>query len=57
MVDPAAAPYDLGPMPVLFAEAGGRFSDLHGDVTIEGGTGVATNGLLHDELLALLRAG
>jgi histidinol-phosphatase len=44
-------------MPVLFAEAGGRFSDLHGDVTIEGGTGVATNGLLHDELLALLRAG
>jgi histidinol phosphatase-like enzyme (inositol monophosphatase family) len=54
MVDPAAAPYDLGPMPVLLAEAGGRFTDLDGEVGIESGSGVATNGHLHDELLALL---
>ena len=54
MVDPAAAPYDLGPMPVLLAEASGRFTDLTGADTIEGGSGVATNGHVHDALLAVL---
>ncbi len=54
MVDPAVAPYDVGPMPVLLAEAGGRFTDLRGDVTIESGSGLASNGLVHDELLELL---
>jgi histidinol-phosphatase len=56
MVDPAAAPYDLGPMPVLLAEAGGRFTDLTGTVTIEGGSGMATNGAVHDDLLTVLGA-
>jgi histidinol-phosphatase len=55
MVDPAAEPYDVGPMPVLLAEAGGRFTDLRGEATIEAGTGLATNGLVHDALLAVLR--
>jgi histidinol phosphatase-like enzyme (inositol monophosphatase family) len=54
MVDPVVEPYDVGPMPVLLAEAGGRFTDLAGDVTIEGRSGVATNGLLHDAVLDLL---
>jgi histidinol-phosphatase len=54
MVDPAVQPYDVGPMPVIFSEAGGRFTDLTGAETIEGGSGMATNGLVHDELLALL---
>jgi histidinol-phosphatase len=54
MVDPAAAPYDLGPMPVLLREAGGRFTDLAGVETIESGSGMATNGHVHDELRALL---
>ena len=57
MVDPTVEPYDIGPMPVLLAEAGGRFTDLDGGVGIEAGSGVATNGHLHDELLAVLRAG
>ncbi len=57
MVDPVVAPYDVGPMPVLLAEAGGRFTDLAGADTIEGGSGLGTNGLVHDELLALLAAG
>lgn len=56
MVDPTVEPYDIGPMPVLLAEAGGRFTDVDGEVGIEGGSGVATNGHLHDELLAVLRA-
>ncbi|MGK2948733.1 MAG: inositol monophosphatase family protein [Acidimicrobiales bacterium] len=54
MVDPSVEPYDVGPMPVLLAEAGGRFTDLGGATTIEGASGVASNGLVHDELLALL---
>ena len=54
MVDPIVAPYDVGPMPVLLAEAGGRFTDLTGATTIDGGSGLATNGLVHDELQALL---
>jgi len=56
MVDPAVEPYDIGPMPVLLAEAGGRFTDIDGEVSIERGSGVATNGHVHDELLAALRA-
>jgi histidinol phosphatase-like enzyme (inositol monophosphatase family) len=54
MVDPVVAPYDIGPMPVLLAEAGGRFTDLAGADTIEGGSGLASNGAVHDQLLALL---
>jgi histidinol-phosphatase len=56
MVDPIVAPYDIGPMPVLLEEAGGRFTDLAGVCTIESGNGVATNGHVHEELLSLLRA-
>jgi histidinol phosphatase-like enzyme (inositol monophosphatase family) len=52
MVDPIVAPYDVGPMPVLLAEAGGRFTDLGGADTIEGGSGLASTGPIHDELLA-----
>jgi fructose-1,6-bisphosphatase/inositol monophosphatase family enzyme len=54
MVDLVVEPYDVGPMPVIFAEAGGRFTDLRGEATIEGGSGLATNGHVHDELLAIL---
>lgn len=55
MVDPLAERYDLAPMAVILAEAGGRFSDLAGDATTAGGSGVATNGRIHDDLLECLR--
>ena len=55
MIDPSAAHWDLAPMGVIMAEAGGRFSDLAGRPIATGGGGVATNGRLHDELLALWR--
>jgi histidinol-phosphatase len=54
MVDPAAALYDVAAMPVIMAEAGGRFTSLDGQPTPGAGNGVATNGLLHAELLELL---
>jgi histidinol-phosphatase len=46
--------WDLAPMQVVVEEAGGRFSDRHGAPRIDGGSAVASNGLLHDELLAAL---
>lgn len=55
MVDPVVAPYDIGPMPVLLSEAGGRFTDLAGEDTIESGSGVASNGHVHDQLLTILQ--
>jgi histidinol-phosphatase len=56
MVDPVAAAWDLAPMPVILEEAGGRFTDWAGAEGIDGGNGVASNGALHDELLAALNA-
>ncbi len=53
MVDIGAELYDLAPVPVIMAEAGGRFSDLTGADTPGGGSGLATNGVLHDDLLQL----
>ena len=57
MVDPEVALWDVAPMPVILAEAGGRFSALDGAPDADRGTGMATNGVLHDELLALLAEG
>lgn len=54
MVDPVVEPYDVGPMPVILAEAGGRFTDLAGGDTIYGGSGIASAGPIHDELLRQL---
>jgi histidinol phosphatase-like enzyme (inositol monophosphatase family) len=54
MIDPEAEPYDVAPMPVIIGEAGGRFTDRSGAARYDGGSGVATNGLLHDDVLALL---
>jgi len=51
MCDPVVARWDVSPMPVILAEAGGRFTDLEGRDGTQGGTGLATNGRLHDEWL------
>jgi len=54
MVDPIVNLYDVAAMPVILAEAGGRFTSLGGEPSPAAGSGVATNGLIHDELLELL---
>ncbi len=55
MADATAELYDLAPVPVIMAEAGGRFTDLDGGPGPGSGSGLATNGHLHDDLLELLR--
>jgi histidinol-phosphatase len=57
MVDPVAAIWDLAPMTVIIPEAGGRFTDLSGAARADGGSGVASNGRIHDAVLPLLNAG
>jgi histidinol-phosphatase len=57
MCDPVAALWDLAPMLVVIPEAGGRMTDLSGAVTAEGGSGLATNGTLHDAVLGVLGPG
>ena len=52
MIDPEVAYYDVAPMLTILAEAGGRFTDLSGRPTADGGSGIASNGLLHDTLVA-----
>jgi histidinol-phosphatase len=54
MVDPMVERYDVAAMPVILAEAGGRFTSIAGAGGAGHGSGVASNGLIHDELLALL---
>jgi histidinol-phosphatase len=49
--------WDIAPLPVLVAEAGGRFSDFAGQPTVTSGQAVASNGRLHDVALAYLRTG
>lgn len=57
-VDIAAEPevslWDLAALSVLIGEAGGRFTSLAGEDGPHGGDAVATNGLLHDEVLSRL---
>ncbi len=57
MVDPVLASWDAAPLLTIVTEAGGRFTDVTGRATVHGGSGVSTNGILHDEVLATLAAG
>ncbi len=40
---------------MIVAEAGGRWSDVDGERRLDGGTFVASNGILHDDVLQRLR--
>jgi histidinol-phosphatase len=46
--------YDLAALDIVVREAGGRFSSLAGEPGPGGGSAVATNGALHDTVLAQL---
>lgn len=53
MIDPECADWDVAPMAVILDEAGGRFTDRTGAPDWRNGSGVASNGLVHDEALTL----
>ena len=58
-VDIAAEPevslWDLAAPSLIVTEAGGTFTDLDGNPGPHGGSGVASNGLLHKHALAALQ--
>jgi histidinol-phosphatase len=54
-VDPAVKIWDCAPLKIIVEEAGGKFTDMSGRQVIDGGSGVSTNGLLHDATLQVLR--
>ena len=54
MLDPVVNPWDVAPMAVIIPEAGGTFTDCAGKPDFRSGTGLATNGALHDEFLAII---
>jgi histidinol-phosphatase len=56
-VDPVMASWDAGPFLTIATEAGGRFTTLDGRATVHGGSGVSSNGLLHEVVLAELASG
>lgn len=52
MVDPEMHVWDNAPLLPIVVEAGGRFTDLSGNAVIDGGSGLSTNGHLHDAVLS-----
>jgi histidinol-phosphatase len=52
--EPELALYDMAALVPIVTEAGGRFTSLDGEPGPWGGNAVASNGLLHDEVLAVL---
>jgi histidinol-phosphatase len=56
-LDPVVSLWDLAAPQLIVEEAGGRFTDLGGRATAEGGDAIATNALLHDAALAFVGRG
>ena len=53
-VERIAEHWDLAAPKLIVEEAGGRLTDLDGRVRADGGNAIATNGLLHEEVLRTL---
>ena len=53
--EPDLKPFDMAALVPIVEAAGGRFSSLDGEPGIWSGTALATNSLLHDEVLAITR--
>ena len=55
MLDPVMNLWDCAPLLPIMEEAGGTFTDWRGVRGISGGNSIATNGLLFDEVMSLIR--
>jgi histidinol-phosphatase len=56
-MDPEAKLWDLAAVSLIVEEAGGRFTNLGGVDTADGGSGLASNGLVHEAALAIVGSG
>jgi histidinol-phosphatase len=54
-LDWTSKPWDLAPLGIIVEEAGGRSTNVRGERSIYTGDFLSTNGLLHEEALALLQ--
>jgi len=54
-VDWVSKPWDLAPLGIIVEEAGGKSTTIDGERTVYKGRFVSTNGILHQEVLRLLR--
>ena len=57
MIEVGPSLWDLAAPALIVAEAGGQMTNLEGEVGYAGPNALASNGHLHDELVALLREG
>jgi histidinol phosphatase-like enzyme (inositol monophosphatase family) len=55
MVDAVVKIWDCAPFPVILEEAGGTFTDWKGTPGIDAGESIATNGLLFESVMALVK--
>jgi histidinol-phosphatase len=53
--EPDLQPYDMAAIQPIVEGAGGRFSSLDGENSVWTGSALATNGLIHDEVLSLAK--
>jgi histidinol-phosphatase len=54
-LDWTSKPWDLAPLGIIVEEAGGQSTNVSGERNIYTGTFLSTNGLLHEQALALLQ--
>lgn len=54
VTEPEVKLWDLAPLDIVVREAGGRFTSIDGTPGPHAGSAIATNGLLHDEVLRRL---
>ena len=54
MLDPIVSVWDLAALLPVVTEAGGSFTDWSGEQTIHAGEAIATNGLVYQQLMALV---
>jgi histidinol-phosphatase len=57
MLDPIMSVWDCAALVPILQEAGGTFTDWKGETTAYGGNGIATNGRVLEEILALVEQG
>ena len=56
MLDPVMNLWDCAPLLPIMEEAGGTFTDWRGVRTVNGGNSIATNGLLFEEVMRVIKS-